>query len=141
MRAFMFVCCLPYAYGEGGFAWLWGAWKQSCTEACSSVGLTCVVEFDKVGSQAALEAASDDSVDCSSYAPGSESGRTSYAPAKGNDGTSCYAAYWQSGSGGTCDATPYSDWPGGWFDARLCSCTCAAETYSTSDLKPYPCSR
>ena len=122
-RVFMFVCCLPYAYGEGGFAWLWGANdRQSCTDACSSVGLICVNEFSKINSQAAIQTAGEK--------PCSRGGAEDWAGNPSKDGDNL--CFWQPSTKGTCGA-------GAPFEARLCSCQCAADTYSTSDLKPYPC--
>ena len=129
----LFLINLDLTWAAGGFAWAWGAAGQTCTAACASVGLTCVDKFSKVNTQSALQTASDGSVSCGSFAAYPEA----WAPAKctGSDCTGSYSnqCFWQSNSG-TCNAGPGSR-------TRLCSCTCGAGTYSTSDLKPYPCTR
>ena len=117
----------------GGFVWQWSAQGQTCTAACSDVGLVCVKEFSKIGSQAAFVAASDGSVSCT----GGYSGAPySWTPGKEyhsshTGGSKCF---WQSGFSSTCTASSSSV-------TRLCSCQCPAGSFSLSDTQPYPCTR
>ena len=123
VQVFFLICCLPCVYGEGGFCWKWGAeTSQSCSTVCTNAGLLCVKKFDKVGSQAAFQEAGGGVV-CSSYNGGSWSGH----PAKYNG-----ICIYQTGSTGDCTSSnpAYN---------RLCSCQCAAGTFSNSDLKSWPC--
>ena len=56
---------------------------------------------------------------------------TSNSQAPCRRGTNCY---WQTGSGSNCAEK-------GSTTTRLCSCTCAAGSFSPSDTQPYPCTR
>ena len=136
----LIICCLPCVYGEGGFCWKYGSQGQNCNTVCTSVALVCVKKFDKVGSEDDFKAAGDGGVGCSAYYGVS----WSRAPNKYSDGGSEWDSYlnapgrpcyYQTGSGSEWDSctTSNSD------DTRLCSCQCAAGTYSTTDLKRYPC--
>jgi hypothetical protein len=104
-----------------------GQSRASCTDACTSAALVCVDKFAKVDNEADFQAASDGSVSCGGY----DSNDSSETPGKHSNGN----CFWWSGSGGTpiCAAS-YHAW------TRLCSCQCAAGTYSDSNLKSYPCS-
>ena len=125
----LIICCLPCVYGEGGFCWKYGSLGQNCDTVCTSVALVCVKKFDKVGSEDDFKAASGGGVGCESY----YGTIGSYDPSKESYNGKVYCRY-QKGSGGTCTKSD-SD------STRLCSCQCAAGTSSTSDLKPYPCSK
>jgi hypothetical protein len=57
--AVVFMSLLSTCVAAGGFAWQWGATDQTCTAACSDVGLVCVEEFSKIANQAAFVAAND----------------------------------------------------------------------------------
>ena len=127
----LIICCLPSAYGEGGFCWKYGSEGESCATACTSVALVCVKKFDKVGSVDNFKAASDGGVECS----GNVGRSWSDSPFKctGSACTPQNKCYYQTDSGGGSCTTVDS------YVTRLCSCQCAAGTYSSSDLKPYPC--
>ena len=122
----LFFIRLDLTWAAGGFTWKWGTEGQNCVTVCTLAGLACVDKFSKVDSQAAFQAASDGSVSCGSYY-GQE---WTKAPMKWVDGD----CVWQTGS-----TTCYTSTDTG--GTRLCSCQCAAGTYSTTDLKPYPCSK
>ena len=125
VQVFSLICCsLPCAYGEGGFCWKYGSQGQTCTAACTSAALVCVNKFDKVGSEAAFQ---ELGVACSGY------GSSSYSGYPAKDSGNGYCNY-QTGSGGDCTTSIPST-----YMSRLCSCQCAAGTYSTSDLKSWPC--
>ena len=128
VQVFFLICCLPCVYGEGGFCWQWGADSQSCSTVCTNAGLLCVKKFDKVGSEAAFQEAGG-GVACNGYGGQSYSGY----PGKKSNGDCVY----QTGSDGDCTTFLPSGSP---TDvARLCSCQCAAGTFSNSDLKPDRC--
>ena len=65
LLAFLFLCFLPGACGDGGFAWQWGAQGQSCNDAClkGSAGTsylsTCVDKFPKIKNKVDFVAAAD----------------------------------------------------------------------------------
>ena len=119
----LFFIRLDVTWAAGGFCWKWGSLGQNCDTVCTSVALVCVKKFDKVGSEDDFKAASGGGVGCSSYV--GWSGGTS--PMK-SGGTCIY----QTGSTGDCTSSN-SDL------IRLCSCQCAAGTFSNSDLKSWPC--
>ena len=118
------------AAAAGGFVWQWNNGRgQPCTEACDDAGLMCVKEFSKIDGPAAFEAAKG-AVSCDSY----ETNANPANPAKGGEleGTGKCTYGPRLANPGTCAQ------PSG---SRLCSCQCAAGTFSTSDLQPYPCTR
>ena len=135
--ALVFMSLLSTCAAAGGFVWQWGADKQSCTAACSDAGLVCVEgggePYSKIDSQAAFEAASDGSVSCPSGYAASDGSIGNISPC--NVQGTCY---WQAGSAGICAGhmgSPHA------VITRLCSCTCAAGSFSPSDTQPYPCTR
>ena len=138
MWAFLFLCFLPGACSQGGFVWLVGSEGQSCTAACSEAltptgqpgGLTCVKQFSKIGDSAALKAVTRGLCDPVTLA---DSGNQDASAPMIIPGFKCY---WQSGglTEGTCAATDSSY-------RRICSCTCAAKTFSPSDQQVFPCTR
>jgi len=142
--AFVLMGLLSTCAAAGGFAWKWGANAQSCTAACSDAGLVCVKEFTKIGDQAAFEAASNRSDMCGG-GYGDEPGDP--APYQYGDGSGA-SCWWH---GPQIDIDP--DWlrPDPTCDAaygtpsrpifRLCSCQCAAGSFSPSDTQPGPCPR
>ena len=120
-----FLIRLDLTWAAGGFSWKWGTLGGTCTATCSSVALACVEKFSKINSGADFEAAKG-SVSCSSYGGASDS----WIPGKCSGCSK--QCYYQTGSGGEC-ITSHS------FMTRLCSCQCAAGTFSNSDLKSWPC--
>jgi hypothetical protein len=127
----MVFCCLDSTNAAGGYAWKWASQGQTCTAGCG--GLTCVDKFDKVNSGSAFQAAKGSKSCGNGYRSSTDNSISdgSNAPFKHDSWRFCY---YQSGGGGSC-ASSKSGW------TRLCPCTCAAGTYSDSDLKPYPCTR
>ena len=130
--AFVFISLLSTCAAAGGYAWQWGTEGQSCALKCSDVGLVCVEEFTKIGSQADFVAASDGSVSCTGGYRGTSQNMVPGAMTGGGPDNDCF---WQTGSGGNCAEKPGS------AVIRLCSCTCAAGSFSPSDTQPYPCTR
>ena len=125
--ALVFLSLLSTCAAAGGFVWQWAAQGQTCTAACSDVGLVCVEEFSKIDSPAAFEAAIDGSGE--SCPGGYEGASGSRTPAKYTG-----KCYWQTGTSASC-GTFYSAF------TRLCSCQCPAGSFSPSNTQPYPCTR
>ena len=121
-----FPCCTE------AVAWKWGAKGASCTTTCASVGQTCVQsELVKVNNQANFDAVKGPGVVCSGYYSYSRD----WAPGRWDRYSGTTYCYYQSGTGGTCAATPPNS------ANRVCPCTCPANTISPSTLQPWPCPR
>ena len=124
-----FLVVLPCCTAAG-VGWKWSALGASCTATCP-VGQPCVEgELVKVNKQENFDAVKGPGVVCNSYHSYSQD----WAPGRydwSSGNTDCYP---QSGTGGTCDATPSSG------SRRVCPCPCAPNTFAPN-LQPYPCSR
>ena len=141
----------------GGFVWQWGVKAQTCTATCEAADLVCVEKFAIMDNKADLDAVLSNVKNPGTYLRGDTpplNGRVNcaglllgwtsrwspcqyYVP--GRYGNNCY---WQPqepkdngyGTTATC-ADSDSDY------TRLCSCQCAAGSFSPSDTQPYPCTR
>ena len=136
--ALVFMSLLSSCVAAGGFAWQFGRVGSGCGITCALSGTQCVdsmtdsAEFSKIDSGTAFLAAGQ-------FCEGYEGLAENFAPGITNGN-----CRYRSGIPDVFTATPTSRSICMVSDpdtSRLCSCKCAAGTFSTTNLQKYPCPR
>ena len=141
----------------GGFVWQWGVKAQTCTATCEAADLVCVEKFAIMDNKADLDAVLSNVKNPGTYLPGDWGSLNDPAPhGRVNCAGGLHAwtsrwtpsqygniCYWQPqepqlsngyGTTATCADSKSSQ-------TRLCSCQCAADSFSPSNTQPHPCPR